>query len=699
MWVRISVVVLSLLFAFRSSGSDADRWVEQVKFRALMPEIPLVNLLGVTHGNSTWVAVGVVGAGAISSDGSAWTAVDTGVTVDLYDIAFGNGRFVAVGDSGITLTSSNGHDWEFHSGSPFDHLRRVTFGGGLFVASGDSGNIQISSDGAQWEVVANAPDTVHDLHYADGMFVAVGGSEAALSGFILSSTDGRNWRSSPDKITGTAMSVTHGNGQWLVSLQTGTYSYQHSPVLMRSSDGVNWSPRMELPLYTARGGRLVFGNGQFHLFSGWISHTAFIGYWVSSDGEDWTNNLYGIEHEEGYNTSYVYPVDVAFADGKGILLSTPDLDSFAPMIFQLEADGSASRQLDLHWTGGMGHDGEQFWYISRKSPETNLSLHYSPTGEHWHSAVVSTNEEISRAVAMGNRQFVLGTSNLFVSTNRMTWEIQPGGYPRGARYIAAGSNAVMLGYSTNVFCSTNGSNWTELTFPPDQTVTGIAWGGGRFVALTARTTSNYDYFGAAFVTDDYRTWSDSKESPGNWTKYLRTFKYAHGHFFFANYGLYHSTNGLDWSMLRTNTGLSNPSSIEFTGSHFLLFGGYHDGVQLGTMFAFDPESNELAGRSFSLPGIASTVFDGTRILASTYYGSALLSDPISNPNAPALAAEPRTLSIVLSGRTGLRYRIEQSAGLVGQNWQTVTNVILNGTNFSLPIPQMTNAIFYRAKLE
>ncbi|SEG80101.1 hypothetical protein SAMN02799616_05264, partial [Paenibacillus sp. UNC499MF] len=63
------------------------------------------NMVGVTYGNGTYVAVGPSGTIVASSDGVNWMPRNSGTTKALYGVSYFNGTFVAVGASGTILTS------------------------------------------------------------------------------------------------------------------------------------------------------------------------------------------------------------------------------------------------------------------------------------------------------------------------------------------------------------------------------------------------------------------------------------------------------------------------------------------------------------------------------------------------------------------------------------------------------------------
>ena len=86
-----------------------------------------MGLLGASHGNSTFIAVGNAGNFITSSDGKFWTKRNSGTKKHLRGITNGNGKFVMVGNAGTILTSPNSTTWRKIKSGTSRHLRRVFF--------------------------------------------------------------------------------------------------------------------------------------------------------------------------------------------------------------------------------------------------------------------------------------------------------------------------------------------------------------------------------------------------------------------------------------------------------------------------------------------------------------------------------------------------------------------------------------------
>ena len=105
--------------------------------------------------------------------------------------------------NGLIVTSPDGINWTI---LPYtsNYLSGVTYGGGQFVAVGREGSILTSPDGTTWTPqtaapIANSaltPYLISVIYSAgDGQYVAVGNYVGTnpSTGFILTSSDGKNW--------------------------------------------------------------------------------------------------------------------------------------------------------------------------------------------------------------------------------------------------------------------------------------------------------------------------------------------------------------------------------------------------------------------------------------------------------------------------------------------------------------------------
>ena len=86
-----------------------------------------MGLLGATHGDSSFIAVGNSGNFITSEDGTMLTKVKVRTKKHLRGVTYGDGKFVMVGNAGTILTSSDSNNWTKRKSGTSRHLRRVFF--------------------------------------------------------------------------------------------------------------------------------------------------------------------------------------------------------------------------------------------------------------------------------------------------------------------------------------------------------------------------------------------------------------------------------------------------------------------------------------------------------------------------------------------------------------------------------------------
>lgn len=127
--------------------------------------IPVANWQSVAYGNGLWVAVGLDGEIATSTNGIIWVA-STSLTNNIWrDIAFGNGKFIIVGDRALAY-SSDGVTWEYKTLGLL--WSKVVYGNGLWVS--------ISSTISAENQINSGPDfpigNYFNLFYSQGLALA-----------------------------------------------------------------------------------------------------------------------------------------------------------------------------------------------------------------------------------------------------------------------------------------------------------------------------------------------------------------------------------------------------------------------------------------------------------------------------------------------------------------------------------------------
>ena len=86
-----------------------------------------MGLLGATHGDNTFIAVGNSGKFITSEDGTMWTKGKVRTKKHLRGATYGDGKFVMVGNGGTIFTSPDSTTWTRIKSGTSRHLRRVFF--------------------------------------------------------------------------------------------------------------------------------------------------------------------------------------------------------------------------------------------------------------------------------------------------------------------------------------------------------------------------------------------------------------------------------------------------------------------------------------------------------------------------------------------------------------------------------------------
>jgi hypothetical protein len=213
-----------------------------------------------------FVAVGVGGKMASSTNGETWTAV-TGSTFDdrsqILGIAWNGTKFVAVGSSGMA-SSTDGVTWTaVASGFGTTTIQGVIWNGSTFVAFGNA-KIALSADGVSWNQVpeANKPPGLTNTWLQD---IAWDGAQFAVVGYqgkmFRSADGGEHWTAAGPSISSIfGTSQIYGitwNGS--IFLAVGRYGRMAS-----SADGENWTPLTDSAFSSADTlSKVIYGNGKF----------------------------------------------------------------------------------------------------------------------------------------------------------------------------------------------------------------------------------------------------------------------------------------------------------------------------------------------------------------------------------------------------------------------------------------------------
>ncbi len=217
-----------------------------------------------------------------SSNGLNWASASlSGLDAwgETKDSVFAGDQFVAV-QTGYFLRSTNGETWEkIIAPDVGGTLRGIAASpSGSFAAVGSLGLILTSSNAVTWQMVSSRTrEEIYSVAYANGQFVAVGGSPYYIGGpvgsaAVFASTNGYDWQVSLTNLENQLSAVAFGNGLWVVCGYDGA--------IYTSIDAANWTDH-SLPTTHALH-QLVYGNGRFVAFSGFSDLV-----YHSTNGVDW----------------------------------------------------------------------------------------------------------------------------------------------------------------------------------------------------------------------------------------------------------------------------------------------------------------------------------------------------------------------------------------------------------------------------
>ncbi|MBK8608278.1 MAG: hypothetical protein IPN82_16240 [Chitinophagaceae bacterium] len=191
-----------------------------------------------------------------SPDGKNWQPANGDFKKEFNKVIFANGKFVAVGFGGSINTSADGINWKAQPLKDLYLLDKIIYTKGLFIATGGS-SIITSPDGETWtfqDSHLDAVKSIYGLAYSNDKILAV-----TFDGMILESGDGVKWvitkvLNNKDGI----LNISYGLGQFIL---TGNKGF-----LMSSTDGREWK-KMKINSKESFS-RITFGNNKFVMEGG-----------------------------------------------------------------------------------------------------------------------------------------------------------------------------------------------------------------------------------------------------------------------------------------------------------------------------------------------------------------------------------------------------------------------------------------------
>jgi hypothetical protein len=434
---------------------------------------PGTTWLDVKWGGGRFVAVGTSGQIVSSTDGTHWTHADMPDNTSWGAVAWGGAAgWVALGGDQHLATSPDGIAWTVQPTLPTNPvLGGLAFGNGVFVATRTSGS-WVSTDGKAWTAVAAK---LSGIAFGNGVFVGV-----AASGPVAS-IDGRTW---PAAASADIASEYSNDG---VAFGKGTFLASSSGRLSTSADGSTWTPVTPAPF----GGAPTFAVDRFYVFSGGSS----------VDGRTW----------DSYPT-YTHRIGATNADASVVVVTAED-DSTTPSNLALASGASVASVTPmlrgtLGWFNGIDcgiadcvavsqdyafrSADRTVWTASRITLWATRLMHVEPYGN------------LLVAGLNGN------SVEMMTSLDGVDWLLADSPAQSGDSFGVAftqGPNGLLaIAESGDVMTSPNGGTWSTVGHLPNNGTLGVAWGGGRYVAvgspgMTATSPDGITWKGGTMPSD------------------------------------------------------------------------------------------------------------------------------------------------------------------------------------------------------
>ncbi len=533
--------------------------------------------------------------------------------------------------------------------------------------------------------------TLNDVYYADGRYVAVGiDFRASVRGEALfaTSTDGHNWKYSPNSTSNAQLSAVHyAAGKWVACGSSGTFFY--------STDGVTWNRGTAANTLSAWFGSVAYGDGNFvavtQLF---VSGKNQLTLFRSTDGQNWTREdtgvpISGIGPVRYANGTWVVVANSQSPFGTKILTST-DLvqwNTDIPVLtggttFEGLAYGNA-RWVAVATTAGWSTDGVTWSSVTvnpSTPPSQAVALHdmifandefwgvgdrgvirKSPDGISWTTISNGPIANLNGIATNGTQLVAVGAEGVILtSMDAQNWTQRASGISNPTFRDIIYAAGTYLATGSHTATSTDGVTWTEVPavgFPRSARPNAAAYGAGTWVLVGAE--NNYSW------STNGRDWTLATVKPPG-IKPLNDVAYGNGIFVaaggdFMNGILVSSANGREWED-RTPAGSGQFYKVAYGNGVFVVAGAPKSGSNSPqVLVSTDGVTWTQASGNPNFGNASSLFFDGARfvILDRDYtressdginWRSLIRPLPISNaPTAGVLHHD----SYVVTGSDGL----------------------------------------------
>ena len=208
-------------------------------------------------------------------------------------LLYGNGKWVCSGFSNTYYTSTDGINWT--PNTLFMGAACGAYGNGAWVLGADGGGgVYRSTDGVNFtNVNVGSGDAIVSLFYANGEFMAIGGSNATYT-----SPDGVTWTTRGTLPAAASVSALgFGNGTWVVGLNAAQLGVAYS-----TNNGVSWT-LVNTESFVTQTYDCAFSQGVFLINDPGGQHVH-----SSTDGINW-NSLTNLLPVPGGSPYWVWATD------------------------------------------------------------------------------------------------------------------------------------------------------------------------------------------------------------------------------------------------------------------------------------------------------------------------------------------------------------------------------------------------------
>ncbi|MBF0371730.1 MAG: chitobiase/beta-hexosaminidase C-terminal domain-containing protein [Magnetococcales bacterium] len=340
--------------------------------------------------------------------------------------------------------------WIVSDSGTTDSLNEIAYGDGLYMAVGGSGAVITSEDLEVWTQQSSGEDNgLSTVAYGNGNWVSGGGWYPSDQSLIYSTDDGVNWAGANATERYGITSLRYINGEFIGTTFQG--------YIMASADGATWTDRGNATGSTVH--EITYGDGWYAVagYGGklgmsqstsgpWITRTpsstssygaafgngrfVMVGgngdIWTATPGGEWASTTSGVD---------VSLSDVIFADDRFVAVGQEGtiLSSTDGVNWSAEESG-----ITEEWLGGIVHDGTRFIIVGQDGTLLLEKLESLPTAS---DDSLSVTEDIAASGTLSGEdpaggdltfaivsQGSLGTVSLTGSTGAYTYTPTPDAY-------------------------------------------------------------------------------------------------------------------------------------------------------------------------------------------------------------------------------------------------------------------------------